>query len=759
MQVTATRSLTAICLLLGSYLSSAAQNSISSPSINQPLPVEIASSAKSFAPTNIDVSPDGLWVAYTVSDPLRRKLQGRPSDSLSPFLCSGALYIFSDSDVLITNTQTGQTINISTGYGANWGPSWSPDGNSLAFYSDRGGKAHIWIWQKSTRKLRPLTAAIVHVRSQIERILWSADSRRIVTKVLGAGQTLDDCFDGTLGWQPPEAAARAIYDSESPNTRLPAYTNSFLGDLAVLDVVTGKLSRIVHQEKITAYSLSPAGDSIVFTSPKRSRPDDPFLNVYDLRVVSLVNRRVETVSDFLPGVPSLPASWSPDGRLLAYISEGQCFIWPIGRQPQKVSSSTRFGQAPLWDKEGWSFYLIGDNKVWRVSVADAKVISITEKLDRQLKSIISRQGGNEFWSTDGGRSLYVSTNDNESKREGFYRVDLSTGKLILAIEGDSSYNGGLLATSIKADVIVFASQDAQHEQNLWTAGRDFAESRQLTHINPDLERYAAGEAHLIEYADADGKKLRAALLLPTSYQRDKRYPLIVWVYGGSILSGNVNRYGAAGVEHHNMQLLSSRGYAVLLPDTPLRVGTPMQDLAKTVLPAIDKAIEMGIADGERLGVMGISYGGYSTLALIVQTARFKAAVMDVGLANLSSHYGVMLKSGIPLGVGWAEHGQGQMGGPPWEFPDRYVKNSPVFYLDKIQTPLLINQGGMDITPFQSDEVFVGLRRLGKKAVYVRYENEGHGIEFYSNRVDYWNRLIDWFDSHLNRADRVVPSSR
>ena len=754
MKATAMRNATLICLLFASYLSSTAQKSISSPTINAPLPVETASAAKSFASTNIDLSPDGLWVAYTLSDPLRRKLQGRPSDALSVFTCSGAPYIFSDSDVLITNTQTGQTINISAGYGANWGPSWSPDGNSLAFYSDRSGKAHIWIWEKPTRKLRPLRTAVVHVMWGLERILWSSDNRRVVTKILGVGQTLGDCFDGTLGWRPPEASARVIYQAEKSDTQLSTSADSFIADLAVLDVATGNLNRVVHQEKIAGYSLSPAGDSIVFISPKRRKSGDPFLNVYDLKVVSLVNRRVETVPEFLPGVPSLPASWSPDSRTLAYISEGQCFIWPIGEQPKKVNSSIRFGQIPLWDKAGGSFYLIGDNKVWRVSAVDAKATSITEKPDRQLKSIISQQGGNAFWSPDEGRSLYVSTNDTESKRDGFFRVDLSAGELIRAIESDS-YNGGLIAASDKEGVIVFASQDAQHEQNLWIASRDFAEPRQLTHINPDLEHYAAGAARLIDYADADGKKLRATLLLPTNYQHDKHYPLVVWVYGGSMLSGNVNHYGSATPEHHNMQLLSSRGYAVLLPDTPLRVGTPMQDLAKTVLPAVDKAIEMGIADGEKLGIMGTSYGGYSTLALIVQTTRFKAAVMDVGIANLSTHYGVMLKSGVPLGVGWAEEAQGRMGGPPWEFPDRYVKNSPLFYLDKVQTPLLINQGGMDVAPFQSEEVFVGLRRLGKKVIYVRYENEGHGIAFYPNRVDYWNRLIDWFDSNLNTSNRLT----
>jgi dipeptidyl aminopeptidase/acylaminoacyl peptidase len=309
------------------------------------------------------------------------------------------------------------------------------------------------------------------------------------------------------------------------------------------------------------------------------------------------------------------------------------------------------------------------------------------------------------------------------------------------------------------ELVVYAGQNARQGRNLWVANRNFTRIRQLTHVNPDLERYRAGEARLIDYSTAEGKKIQATLLLPVNYQNDKRYPLIVWVYGGSMLSANVNRYGGSGNEHHNLQLLSSRGYAVLLPDTPLGVGTPMQDIAKTVLPAVDKTIEMGVADPDRLGVMGISYGGYSTLALLVQTPRFKAAIMDVGFGNLSSMWGEMLKNGTSLGIGWAEDGQGRMGGPPWQFPERYVQNSPAFFLNKIETPLLISQGGMDVSPHQADEIFVGLRRLGKKVIYVRYENEGHGIEHPSNRIDYWNRVIDWFASHLHPESQSQSSTR
>jgi len=732
------------CVLLLSIVGATAQTAAV-----RPLPVEVASAAKSFAPVDIDVSPEGLWVAYTLADPRRRKLQGLRSDEWKTFTCTGAPHLLANTDLLITNTSTGQTVNISSGTGANWGPRWSPDGKSLAFYSDRSGKAHVWIWERSTGQLRALTSAVVHVRLRFEKIFWTPDSRQVLTKVLGYTQKLEDCFDGSTKRLPFNPAARSIYDSESPPLTLPAFTDSFLADLAMLDVRASAVKRIVRHDKIVAYSLSPSGDRVVYLSPTQVKPNNQLLFSYNLSVVSVSTGQLERVRDFSPGVPSLPASWSPDTQTLAYISDGECFIWRRGEQPQKVSSTAhaRFLQAPLWDRDGRNVYLLGENKIWRLSTDDAKSVALTKTWDRQITGIVSRHDGQQIWSRDRGESFYVITNNPETKQEGFYRIESRSGDFNKVLETDISLNPTLSSVSPDDDFFVYAAQGARQEQNLWKA--DFASPRQLTHVNPDLERYTTGEARLIEYSTAAGKKLRATLLLPVNYQQGQRYPMIVWVYGGSLLSDRINRYGATGNEQYNMQLFSARGYAVLLPDTPLAVGTPMQDLAKTILPAVNKAIEMHIADPDRLGIMGISYGGYSTLSMLVQTRRFKAAVMDVGIANLSGYYGLMLKNGNAFGVGWAEEGQGRMGGPPWQFPDRYVQNSPLFYLDKVQTPLLINQGGMDISPFLSDEIFVGLRRLGKKVVYVRYENEGHGVELYNNRVDYLNRVIDWFRSHLS----------
>lgn len=740
-------------LLLISVITVSAQSAL------EPLPVETASLANSFAPVEFDLSPDGEWVAYTLTDPRRRKLQGLPSDEWKVFTCTGTLYLLANTDLLISNVKTGQTINISSGKAANWGPSWSPDGKSLAFYSDRSGKAQVWIWERSTGKLRALTTAVVHVRSRLEKILWTPDSRQVLTKILGNTQKLDDCFDETSKREPFDPAARSVYESESSAGKLPSSMDSFLGDLAMLEVHTGNVKRIVRQEKIVVYSLSPAGDRVAYALPTQVKPNNQFLYTYNLIVVSPSTGQTERVSDFSPGAPSLPAAWSPDGGTIAYISDGECFIWSRGEKPRKVSATprVRFIQSPLWDKQGRAIYVLAENKIWRISTTEANATAITNTWNRQIRSIVGRHDGQQIWSPD-GESIYVNTSNTVTKQEGFYRVNTRTGEFSKLSEADVSISPLLRAVSHDDELMVYASENARQEQNLWVANRDFTNARQLTHINPDLDRYPAGEARLIDYSTAEGKKLQATLLLPVNYQSNRRYPLVVWVYGGSMLSANVNRYGGAGNEHYNLQLFASRGYAVLLPDTPLAVGTPMQDLAKTVLPAVDKTIEMGVADPDRLGVMGASYGGYSTLALLVQTTRFKAAVMDVGFGSLSSMYGELLKSGAANEVSWAEQGQGRMGGPPWQFPERYMQNSPVFFLNKIETSLLISQGGLDVSPFLADEIFVGLRRAGKKVVYVRYENEGHGVEYPGNRIDYWNRILQWFESHLRPAAQPQPSS-
>jgi dipeptidyl aminopeptidase/acylaminoacyl peptidase len=283
---------------------------------------------------------------------------------------------------------------------------------------------------------------------------------------------------------------------------------------------------------------------------------------------------------------------------------------------------------------------------------------------------------------------------------------------------------------------------------------DFQHLRQMTHLNPEVEKYRMGTRRQIEWLSLDGKRLRGALLLPASYEAGKQYPLIVEVYGGQLQSKSLRTFSDWGSSELNLQLLATRGYAVLLPDAPLDKGTPMLDHVKTILPGVNKVIEVGIADPQRLGVMGHSYGGYGVLSLTVQTKRFKAAVSSAGFGDLIAFYGEMSKDGVAYGAGVIEQRQGQLGGTPWQYRERYIENSPVSYLDRVETPLLILHGSDDtvVAPFLSDEVFVGLRRLGKEVEYANYEAEGHVVLGHTNFMDYCQRIIDWFDNHLKKPE-------
>jgi len=188
----------------------------------------------------------------------------------------------------------------------------------------------------------------------------------------------------------------------------------------------------------------------------------------------------------------------------------------------------------------------------------------------------------------------------------------------------------------------------------------------------------------------------------------------------------------------------------------------MVDLMKSVMPGIDAAIEKGVADSDRVGITGHSYGGYSTLSLIVQSPRFKAAVMRAGMGDMIAQYGQLAPDGTNYGLAWAETGQGRMGGSPWEFRERYLENSPIHYLDRVQTPLLIIHGGKDdaVPVYLADQVFTGLRRLGRAVTYARYEGEGHweGTWSASNQLDALNREIAWFDRFLKGNAKASPTA-
>lgn len=433
-------------------------------------------------------------------------------------------------------------------------------------------------------------------------------------------------------------------------------------------------------------------------------------------------------------------------------------MFPLGSVPGQGP------KPPLWDGTN-DIYFINNGALWRASVADGKAAEVGSVRDRRITKLIA-SSADRLWTTKGGTSTVVVTRDDFEKQDGFYEVDLKTGGGPKLLEQGQCYtcSGVVPPFAVTADgrQVMYFTEDDRNDEDLWIGDAMFRSPRRLTRLNPGFDPAKMGTTRLIGWLGDDGERLHGALLLPPDYEEGKRYPLIVWVYGGELLSNQLHEFGMAGSGPFNMQLFATRGYAVLLPDAPQHRGTPMADLAKAVLPGVNKVVEMGIADPDGLGIAGHSYGGYSVLSLAVQTTRFKAAVEMDGPGDLVGAYGAMNKNGTAFETSVEEEGQGLMGGTPWQVRDKYIENSPFFYLDNLTTPLLIVHGTQDtaVAPFLGDQLFVGLRRLGKEVEYAKYDGEGHSPLEWSraNQRDLCNRVIAWFDKYLKAEPPQQSSS-
>jgi dipeptidyl aminopeptidase/acylaminoacyl peptidase len=301
---------------------------------------------------------------------------------------------------------------------------------------------------------------------------------------------------------------------------------------------------------------------------------------------------------------------------------------------------------------------------------------------------------------------------------------------------------------------------------LWTLDRASGQTRKLMTLNEHWANVDPGETRIIEYRGIDGQELKAGVLLPPGYQPGRRYPVVTWVYAGSMVrdsSPDQFKFDLPG--QYNLRLYAALGYVVLLPSMPLqpRNGQKTDDyieLPKGVMPALDRLIELGIADPDRLAVMGQSNGGYSVYSLVTYTNRFKAAIAMAGITDRVSFYGEFDRTarGYPgiehqksMNWGMLEYIQMSMNVPPWEDQWRYWRNSPINYVDRVQTPLLMIHGEQDIrgSMAQAEQFFFGLYRQGKRARLLRYWGDDHGLRLSPANIRHMvEQIAEWLKMHM-----------
>jgi dipeptidyl aminopeptidase/acylaminoacyl peptidase len=742
----------------------------------EPLPLDVALSLRSHnGRSPIDISPDGQWVAHTVAS---RETVPRDTASLV-FSATGVSFAEGDSrmEATLTNTRTGEDIRLGGAKSSSWAAVWSPDGNRVAFYSDEGGEAGLWIWEKATRTATRFPGIIVRPFFGFELVRWLPDGQRLLCKILPSGVSIAQAnargrtsraatsrFPKVAPGAPSVFVQRSVPSAPGDSLRPPAAspppaedTKWANVDLALVDLRTSTATRLVPNEAVRQVAVSPDGNAVAYSVLKGAEPNSQ-QPLFDLAVLTLSSGTSRTIGSNVHMGYGIEWSWSPEGRSLAYIatggqSTGEFVVLSVTDgtvKNLKREGIPSFGVGegeypPLWDATGQQLYGVGDGKLWRVDAASGQGTVLADIPDWHVRAIIGPFGRPTVWSNDGGRIVWVVARDKAGTRAGIYSVDLTSRRARPVVQEAKSYLAVFnLAANNRTGEIAFVSTDQQHTQDVWMLSTNDGRSRQVSHLNANLDGYELGRAKTISWQSMDGQPLHGALLLPPSYHEGRRVPLVVFVYGGSLGSTYINRFGFWGdLPALNMHVLATRGYGVLFPDAPVREGKTMTDVVKTVLPGVNAAIDQGYADPDRLAVMGQSYGSFNTLSIIAQTNRFKAAVITAAVLHPD------LFTDYLRNIGYYEHGQGNMGGSIWDRRDRYFDNSPLFLFDRIETPLLIGQGEKDGDLQPSDAIFAALQRLKKPAEYRLYQGEGHVITQRANVLDFWQRRFDFLAEHLD----------
>jgi dipeptidyl aminopeptidase/acylaminoacyl peptidase len=298
---------------------------------------------------------------------------------------------------------------------------------------------------------------------------------------------------------------------------------------------------------------------------------------------------------------------------------------------------------------------------------------------------------------------------------------------------------------IGPDYAAFVGQTTTQFPELWFS-KTPGKAEKVSGFNAGWDEVLVIQPEIVTYTSFDGTKIEAALLKPWDYQKGTRVPLIVLVHGGpsGVWSDRFNAWG---------QLLAQRGFAVLYPNIRGSLGYGYDFLVanrrdwgggdfKDVMAGVDFMIEQGIADPDRLGIGGWSYGGYMAAWAVTQTDRFKASVSGAPMTDLASEYGTEM-AGINAYDTWYM-------GTPYENLNLFQERSPVTHVKNVKTPTLLLTGENDLTdPIgQCQQFYRGLKRYEVETEYVVYPREGHGIREEKHRIDLLNRILAWFEKYV-----------
>jgi dipeptidyl aminopeptidase/acylaminoacyl peptidase len=687
------------------------------------------------------ISPDGQRLAFVVTTIDERKHEYRSSIWVAP-------------------TAGGEARRFTSGTANAHSPCWSPDGRWLAFISDREGehepadkdtqeqkeqgkdKPQIWLIPGDGGEAHQLTF-MPHGASNP---VWSPDGQRLVFSA--AVGPLDEETEDGKPLPRVRVIDRLLYRLEGTGFIYDKRQHLFLIDVAGGEPV--QLTDGDWDDKDPVWS--PGGIHIAFTS---SRAEDRWrLPCPDVYTLSFEKKEQQATIKHHLSAQHHPRPYA--GELL---QEG----WRAG-ELRCLTDGTRSCYSPSWSPDGKTIAFLAKPKLRSGNHSELFIIAAREQsasprcLTGEFEGSCSDWTNSDMtneqlmpapvWSPD-GKTLYILAVQRGSTRvyaiasqgAGKQPPTLTPGNIHVR---DFSIDQ---STSTLATLI----EDPTHVAEIFVCSTVSPEElRQLTGFNDALfDELALAAPEYMPYTGVDGWPMDGWILKPRDFDPGRKYPLIVEIHGGPN-----TQYGYGFM--HEMQMLAGAGYVVLYTNPRGSIGYG-RDFALAVrgawaekdsldiMAGVDALLQMGYIDEQRMGVIGGSYGGFMTSWLIGHTDRFKAAVADRGVINRFSFFG-------SSDIGW-DFTDDDMEVPPWEDPERYMRMSPITYVEQIHTPVLIIHSESDLrcSIEQSEQLFAALKYLGREVLFVRFEGQNHGLSRNGHpklRLERLQHIKAWFDKYL-----------
>jgi hypothetical protein len=481
-------------------------------------------------------------------------------------------------------------------------------------------------------------------------------------------------------------------------------------DLYAVNLASGE-RKLIMKKLSSSYYLSPAGNFIVYYYKKGWR-------LYDCRLDTtyFASRGIDyPLYDEDWDMPSEPQPYGFGGWLendAAFLIYDRYDIW-------KINTHNGFNCLSLTAGDG------------RISQVNYRIKNIDPDKKYYKK----------------GDNIYISGFHEKTKESDLATIGVEILGSETLLHDKKKFN--LIGKAKNANMFLYSRQAYNEYPDVWVADSTFRKPRKISNLNSQVEEYFWGDTEVFDYTSLKGDTLQGFVIKPENFDPKKKYPVIVCFY---------ERYSDAALNFFTPKashwpifpMYSADGYLILFPDIKYEAGSPGASAYNCIIPAVRKLAAMGMADTNAVGLWGHSWSGYQTAFLITQTNFFKAAVAGATVGNMTSAYsGIRTESGRARQMQY-EKFQSRIGGTLWDSLSSYIRNSPVFFANKANTPLLLMAGDEDqMVPWQqSIEIFLAWKRLNKNCIFLQYHGEPHWPMKLPNRIDYAMKMKEFYDTYL-----------